>query len=168
MSQSLNAPKKEVADKKRRRRVRFRKQLFCNLHSDFSLLTIIIMYCIPVSYIINVFIFLFIYFYTGPILIAVFITEMVILFKHVIIIIIIFMHFSTSKKSQLNLFNLLNYSKEKYALRYPKTNGRFFGARDLLYSTPGIRDFIPKWGRDSENNHRDYRIDGKLESELRD
>ena len=38
-------------------------------------------------YIINVFIFLFIYFYTGPILIAVFITEMVILFKHVIIII---------------------------------------------------------------------------------
>ena len=43
---------------------------------------------IPVSYIINVFIFLFIHFYTGPILIAVFITEMVILFKHVIIIII--------------------------------------------------------------------------------
>ena len=39
---------------------------------------------------INVFIFLFIYFYTGPILIAVFITEMVILFKHVIIIIIIY------------------------------------------------------------------------------
>ena len=37
----------------------------------------------------NVFIFLFIYFHTGPILIAVFITEMVILFKHVIIIIII-------------------------------------------------------------------------------
>ena len=36
-----------------------------------------------------VFIFLFVYFYTGPILIAVFITEMVILFKHVIIIIII-------------------------------------------------------------------------------
>ena len=33
------------------------------------------------------FIYLFIYFYTGPILIAVFITEMVILFKHVIIII---------------------------------------------------------------------------------
>ena len=32
-------------------------------------------------------IYLFIYFYTGPILIAVFITEMVILFKHVIIII---------------------------------------------------------------------------------
>ena len=47
------------------------------------------MFCILVSYIINVFIFLFIYFYTGPILIAVFITEMVILFKHVIIIIII-------------------------------------------------------------------------------
>ena len=35
------------------------------------------------------FIFLFIYFYTGPILIAVFITEMGILFEHVIIIIII-------------------------------------------------------------------------------
>ena len=35
-----------------------------------------------------VFIYLFIYFYTGPILIAVFITEMVILFKHIIIIII--------------------------------------------------------------------------------
>ena len=32
-----------------------------------------------------VFIYLFIYFYTGPRLIAVFITEMVILFKHVII-----------------------------------------------------------------------------------
>ena len=45
--------------------------------------------CIPVSYIINVFIFLFIHFYTGPVLIAVFITEMVILFKRVIIIIII-------------------------------------------------------------------------------
>ena len=44
---------------------------------------------IPVSYIINVFIYLFIYFYTGPILIAVFKTEMVILFKHAIIIIII-------------------------------------------------------------------------------
>ena len=44
------------------------------------------MFCILVSYIINVFIFLFIYFYTGPILIAVFITEMVILFKHIIII----------------------------------------------------------------------------------
>ena len=41
------------------------------------------------SYIINVFIYLFIYFYTGPILIAVFKTEMVILFKHAIIIIII-------------------------------------------------------------------------------
>ena len=47
------------------------------------------MFCILVSQIINVFIFLFIYFYTGPILIAVFITEMIILFKHVIIIIII-------------------------------------------------------------------------------
>ena len=35
------------------------------------------------------FIYLFIYFYTGPILIAVFITQRVILFKHVIIIIII-------------------------------------------------------------------------------
>ena len=34
------------------------------------------------------FFMLFIYFYTGPILIAVFITEMGILFKHVIIIII--------------------------------------------------------------------------------
>ena len=78
------------------------------------------------------------------------------------------MHFSTSQKSQLVLFNLLNYSKEKYALRHPKTNGRFFGERDLPYSKPGIRDFIPKWERDSENNHRDYRIDGKLESELRD
>ena len=44
---------------------------------------------IPVSYIIKLlFIYSFI-FYTGPILIAVFITEMVILFKHVIIIIII-------------------------------------------------------------------------------
>ena len=41
------------------------------------------------SYLMNVFIFLFIFFHTGPILIAVFITEMVILFKHVIIIIII-------------------------------------------------------------------------------
>ena len=38
---------------------------------------------------VNVFIFLFIHFYTGPVLIAVFITEMVILFKRVIIIIII-------------------------------------------------------------------------------
>ena len=47
------------------------------------------MFCILVLYIINVFIFLFIYFYTGPILIAVFITEMVILFKHVNIIVII-------------------------------------------------------------------------------
>ena len=47
------------------------------------------MFCILVLYIIDVFIFLFIYFYTGPILIAVFITEMVILFKHIIIIIII-------------------------------------------------------------------------------
>ena len=47
------------------------------------------MYCIPVWYIINVFIFLFIYVYTERILIAVIITEMVILFKHVIIIIII-------------------------------------------------------------------------------
>ena len=37
----------------------------------------------------EVFIYIFIYFYTGPILIAVFITEMVILFKHVIIIITI-------------------------------------------------------------------------------
>ena len=36
-----------------------------------------------------VFIYLFVYFYTEPILIAAFITEMVILFKHVIIIIII-------------------------------------------------------------------------------
>ena len=78
------------------------------------------------------------------------------------------MHFSTSPKSELDVFNLLNYSKEKYALRYPKANGRFFGERDLPYSKPGIRDFIPKWGRDSENNHRNYRIDGKLESELRD
>ena len=43
----------------------------------------------PSFILINVFIFLFIYFYAGPILIAVFITEMVILFKHVIIIIII-------------------------------------------------------------------------------
>ena len=44
---------------------------------------------IPVSYIIKLlFIYSFI-FDTGPILIAVFITEMVILFKHVIIIIII-------------------------------------------------------------------------------
>ena len=44
---------------------------------------------IPVSYIIKLlFIYSFI-FYTGPILIVVFITEMVILFKHVIIIIII-------------------------------------------------------------------------------
>ena len=47
------------------------------------------MFCILVLYTINDFIFLFIYLYTGPILIAVFITEMVILFKHVIIIIII-------------------------------------------------------------------------------
>ena len=47
------------------------------------------MFCILVLYIINVFIFLFIYFYTGPILIAVFITEMVILFKHVNIFVII-------------------------------------------------------------------------------
>lgn len=78
------------------------------------------------------------------------------------------MHFSTSQKSQLNLFNLLNYSKEKYALRYPKTNGRFLGVRDLPYSKLGTRDFIPKWGRDSEKNHRDYAIEEKLESELRD
>ena len=33
-------------------------------------------------------IYLFIYFYTGPILIAVFITEMVFQFKHIIIIIV--------------------------------------------------------------------------------
>ena len=38
----------------------------------FFLLIIIIMFCILVSCIINVFIFLFIYFYTGPMLIAVF------------------------------------------------------------------------------------------------
>ena len=38
--------------------------------------------------------YLFIYFYTGPILIAVSITEMVILYKHIIIIIIIKTTFS--------------------------------------------------------------------------
>ena len=54
-------------------------------------LLIIIMFCILVLSIINVFIFLFIYFYTGPILIAVFVTEMVILFKHIIIIIIVYL-----------------------------------------------------------------------------
>ena len=58
-------------------------------NGGYFFLLIIIMFCILVSYIINVFIFRFIYFYTGPILIAAFITEMVILFKHVIIIIII-------------------------------------------------------------------------------
>ena len=55
------------------------------------------MFCILVLYIINVFIFLFIYFHTGPILIAVFITEMVILFKHVIII-IIYATFAVAKR----------------------------------------------------------------------
>ena len=44
---------------------------------------------IPVSYIIKLLFICSFIFYTGPILIAVFITEMVILFKHVIIIIII-------------------------------------------------------------------------------
>ena len=61
---------------------------FVHKEATFLFLLIIIMFCILVSYIINVFIFLFIYFYTGPILIAVFITEMVMMFKHVIIIIL--------------------------------------------------------------------------------
>lgn len=39
MSQTLNAAKKEV-DKNRRRRALFLKQLFCNLHSHVSSLTI--------------------------------------------------------------------------------------------------------------------------------
>ena len=56
---------------------------------------------IPVSYIIKLlFIYSFI-FYTGPILIAVFITEMVILFKHVIIIIITIYYSGTSPCSHL-------------------------------------------------------------------
>lgn len=45
MSQSFNAAKKEV-DKKRRRRVHFLKQLFGNLRSDVSLLTIDCFSCI--------------------------------------------------------------------------------------------------------------------------
>ena len=41
MSQTLNAAKKEVpVDKNRRRRALFLKQLFCNLHSHVSSLTI--------------------------------------------------------------------------------------------------------------------------------
>ena len=44
---------------------------FVHKEASFFFLLIIIMFCILVSYIMNVFIFLFIYFYTGPILIAV-------------------------------------------------------------------------------------------------
>ena len=42
---------------------------FVHKEATFFFLLIIIMFCILVSYIMNVFIFLFIYFYTGPILI---------------------------------------------------------------------------------------------------
>ena len=71
------------------------------------------MFCILVSYIINVFIFLFIYFYTGPILIAVFITEMVILFKHVNIIVIILSSSNwTILETGISLPSLVTFTKK--------------------------------------------------------
>ena len=74
---------------------------------------IIIMFCILVLYIINVFIFLFIYFYTGPILIAVFITEMVILFKHVNIIVIILSSSNwTILETGISLPSLVTFTKK--------------------------------------------------------
>ena len=48
--------------------------------------------------------YLFIYFYTGPILIAVFKTEMVILFKHAIIIIIIIIIIKSPLKMVSSIF----------------------------------------------------------------
>ena len=48
------------------------------------------------------------------------------------------MHFSTSPKSQLDVFNLLNYSKEKYALRYPKEMVGFSGSVICLIRSPGF------------------------------
>ena len=54
--------------------------------------------------------YLFIYFYTGPILIAVFRTEMVIMFKRVIVIIIIIIIIIIIKiKSKSFIDNKVNY-----------------------------------------------------------
>ena len=54
-------------------------------------------------------IYLFIYFYTGPILIAVFITEMVILFKHVVIIVFFSIHPYSVCNSIISTYTLLPY-----------------------------------------------------------
>ena len=54
-------------------------------------------------------IYLFIYFYTGPILIAVFITEMVILFKHVVIIVFFSIHPCSVCNSIISTYTLLPY-----------------------------------------------------------
>ena len=86
---------------------------FVHKEATFVFLLIIIMFCILVSYIINDFIFLFIYFYTGPILIAVFITEMVILFKHVNIIVIILSSSNwTILETGISLPSLVTFTKK--------------------------------------------------------
>ena len=99
------------------------------------------MFCILVSYIINVFIFLFIYFYTGPILIAVnFITETVILFKHVIIIIIIIIIRSTKKNFFYESFREdLGDSKKIWSVLKDLTGQKNHGGMSCLEENRSIQ-----------------------------